>query len=363
MWGDCMKRKKKFKWVYKNKKWLFSGIGATIISIFFATYTELKNDMDSKKDLSEKATETSIEVGGDVYGNIYQNSTINNIKEDKNSNNIIMSESKYLEYLQDHVDGDILFSHYGDYDGNGSCEMFALVGKVKTDSIYIEEDFYGKIWYINQDGAREVESTDIEYSMSPYIFTVGGNEFIAFERVYATSDQTYIWGVLDGKPFQPNISGKINGLINVNEYDELEVTHSTYDGCYDKSTGVKTGHSWKKYYLYFNGRTFKEYGGIDITIDDLSRIPKGKQIIKEVHKHLYEINSIFYRSNEVININISKEDDYNNEMIEYKNITLRYIDKKWKIISPDFFEMDHGDGYYLKALIPSFATYPDKFPY
>ena len=95
----------------------------------------------------------------------------------------------------------------------------------------------------------------------------------------------------------------------------------------------------------------------------LSRIPKGKQIIKEVHKHLYEINSIFYRSNEVININISKEDDYNNEMIEYKNITLRYIDKKWKIISPDFFEMDHGDGYYLKALIPSFATYPDKFPY
>lgn len=359
MWGDCMKTKKKFKWVYKNKKWLFSGIGATIISILFATYTELKNDMDSKKDLSEKATETSIEVGGDVYGNIYQNSTINNIKEDKNSNNIIMSESKYLEYLQDHVDGDILFSHYDDYDGNGSCEMFALVG-VKTDITSEQDGIYGIIWYINENGAMTIESNDMRYWTSPEIFTVGGKVFIAFEKAYITGSQTYIWGVLDGNPYQPNISGKVDGLISVNEHDELEVTDSTYDAAYYKDMDMTIGHTWKKYYFYFDGSSFKEYGGIDITIDDLSKIPKGEKIIDEVYKHSYNIDSIFYRSNKLININISKK---STGSIGYKNITLRYMNKKWKIVSPNVYDMNYDDGYYLKALIPSVATYPDIFPY
>lgn len=356
-----MKAKKNFiKWIKKNRKWLFSGIGVTIISMLFTVYTKLRNDMDNKKDIPEKVTEASIEVAGDVYGNIYQNSTVNNIKEDNNTQEIIMSESKYLEYLQDCVEGDIVFNHYDDYDGDGSCEMFALVGKKTTDTVLGEgEDLYGKIWYINEDGAREVESEDIEYWTSPHIFTVGDNIFIAFEKAYVSDSQTYIWGVRERKPYQPNISGKINGL-KINEYDEIEGIHSTYDAAYDKSLDGGIGHTCKKYYFYYNGRTFKEYGGIVITIDDLSRIPKGKKVIKEVYKHSYEIDSIYYRSNKIININISKE---NKDSIEYNNITLRYINKKWKIVSPDEFEMDYGSGYYLKAFIPSIATYPNKFTY
>lgn len=338
--------------IYRGRKELFEYFGffSFVISLWqFWGGNSVNNKSEPTMEPQAISTEVSEEFGNE------------NKNDDTNTQKIIMSESKYLEYLQDHVEGDIVYNHYGDYDGNGSCEMFALVGELTTDTVVGEgENLYGKIWYISEDGAREVESEDIEYWTSPHIFTVGGNIFIAFEKAYTTGSQTYIWGVREGKPYQPNISGKVHGLVSVNEYDEIEVTHSTYDALYDKSIDSELGHTWKKYYFYFDGSTFKEYGGIDITVDDVLRIPKGKKVIDEVYKHSYDIDSIYYRSNKVININISKKD---NGMIDYYNITLRYIDNKWKIVSPDELDMDYGEGYYLKAFIPSVATYPDKYPY
>ncbi len=343
-----MKLKQLFQLIWKHKEWLFSGIGITIITFIYTSYTENKNS-------------NGIDIQGDVNGNIYQNSTINNIVEEKNTQEVIMSESKYLEYLKTKVKEDIIYSYYNDYDGNGSCEMFALIGEIATDTgLGGGEDLYGKIWFVNEQGAMEVESDDIEYWTSPHVFNVGGNIFIAFEKAYTTGSQTFIWGVREEKPYQPNISGKVHGLVNVNEYDEIEATHSTYDISYDKSLGFEIGHTWKKYYFYFDGSTFKEYGGINISIDDILKIPIGKKIINKVYKHSFDVDSIYYRSNNIININISKEND---ESIEYKNITLRYINKEWEIVSPDEFGYNYGEGYYLKAFIPSIATYPEKFAY
>ena len=340
-----------FKWIKRNRKWLFSGIAITIISLPITLYTILKDEINKNGTI-----ETGLEVNGDVHGDIYQNSTINNYpEEDNNKQEIIMSESKYLEYLRNLTNEDIIFNHYGDYDGDGSCEMFALVGEKTTEIMYNVKDLKGKIWYINEDGAMEVESKGMAYWTSPKIFTVGGNVFIAFEKAYVTGSQTFIWGVRAGKPYQPNISGKIHGLVSVNEYDEMEVTHSTYDASHYKGMDGGIGHTWKKYFFYFNGSTFKEYGGIEITVDYILRIPRGKKVIDEVYKHSYDIDSIYYRDNGIININISKNEKGN---IDYYNVTLRNIDGKWDIVSPNEYGEDYGSGYYLKALIPSVATYP-----
>lgn len=165
-----MKLKQLFQLIWKHKEWLFSGIGITIITFIYTSYTENKNS-------------NGIDIQGDVNGNIYQNSTINNIVEEKNTQEVIMSESKYLEYLKTKVKEDIIYSYYNDYDGNGSCEMFALIGEIATDTgLGGGEDLYGKIWFVNEQGAMEVESDDIEYWTSPHVFNVGGIFLLHLKR-------------------------------------------------------------------------------------------------------------------------------------------------------------------------------------
>lgn len=358
-----MKLKQLFQLIWEHKEWLFSGIGITIITLFMSMFfpsDKRDNILDEYKDSND------IKIHGNNNGNIYENSIINNYNTvnnndeiNNNEKSIIMSESKYLEYLNSVTDKDIVYHYYNDFDGDGICEMFALVGEVRDYSIaIIENNITGKIWYVNQNGAIEVESDDIEYWAYPYVFSVDGNAFIAFEKAFGTGTLTYIWGVKNGIPYQPNISKKGNGL-KINEYNEIEVTLSTYDMVQEKKLKYPTGHTWKKYYFYFDGKTFREYGGIKISVNDILNIPNGEMIIKEINNKTCAIDSIFYRSNGIININISKESE---QEINYYTITIRYDGNKWSFVKSEFGD-NYGRGIYLKEMIPAVATYPDKYPY
>lgn len=348
-----------FLLIWKHKEWLFSGIGLTIISSIFSS-NKIENVPDDHIETND------IKIEADYKGDIYENSIINNyntINTNHEKNNteksIIMSESKYLEYLNSIVDNDVIYHYYSDYDGDGSCEMFALVGETRPYTVVDEEEknLYGKIWFINEYGAVEVESDDIEYWESPYVFSVDGNVFITFEQAFTTGSLTYIWGVKNGEPYQPNISKKGNGL-KINEFNEIEITHSTYDMMYMDEIG-KLGHTWKKYYFYFDGRTFREYGGMKISVSDILNIPNGNMIINEINNKSCEIDSIFYRSNGIININISKE--FKHE-INYYTITIRYDGDNWSFVQSEF-GRDYGRGTYLKEMIPSAAISPKEYPY
>lgn len=360
-----------FKWICKNKEWIFSGIGITILSIAFSMLinktTVDKTTIDNTDDSNVSAAinqnnESHIVIHGDVNGNIYQDSIDSSSKiedRDDNKQDIIMSESKYLEYLQSNVKGNIVFHYYDDYDGDGDCEMFALVGEyVDNGGFYEKENICGKIWFVDQDGIIEVESEEIEYWSTPRVFAVDKKSFIAFEKYYATGSLTYLWGVKNEKPYQPNISGKGNGLY-INEFNEIEITDSEYDFIFDKGSNFSLGHTWKRYYFYFDGNSFREYGGISIKVEDLLRISGVDKIINEIYNNLYTIESIYYRDNGMININISKEDDYE---IIYYNITLRCNDDSWEYVMSEFGD-NYGEGIYLKEMLPSSATYPDKYPY
>lgn len=137
------------------------------------------------------------------------------------------------------------------------------------------------------------------------------------------------------------------------------ITDNKYDGSYDKNFEQMMGHTWKEYYFYFNGKSFREYGGIAIDVNDLLRIPDCKQIVDGIYRNKYIIDSIYYRQNGVININISKETD---DFIKYYNVSIRCHDGRW-----DYIETENGykynTGIYEAAMIASDADYPDKFPY
>lgn len=349
------------KCILNNKEWLFSGLGITVFTIFFSMlFRDMKtSDTSNISEPLNNDNGNNMEIHGDVNGDIYQNSIINNYDtEDYEKQEVIMSEAKYLEYLQSNIEGNIVFHYYDDYDGDGDCEMFALVGEIVDDGFYEEDNICGKIWFVDQNGIMEVESEEVEYWSSPRAFAVDNKSFVAFEKYYTTGSLTYLWGVINGKPYQPNISGKGNGLY-LNEFNEIEITDSEYDSVFDKSMGFSLGHTWKKYYFYFDGNSFREYGGISIKVEDLLRISDVDLIVNEIYNNSYRIDSIYYRNNGIININISKEDD--NQIIYY-NITLRSNGEIWEFVMSEFGE-NYGEGIYLKELIPSSASYPDKYPY
>lgn len=281
-----------------------------------------------------------------------------------------MSESAYISALCEAINEKMLFHYYCDYDGDGLYEMFALVESESKEESE-NPDRCGKVWYVNQDGVKEIEKRQMDY-YSPFVFTLRGKTFIAFTNGWSTGSLVYIWGVINGEPYQPVISGKASD-ININEFNEIELMHSTYDmalekemdnefkhysDVYGRPEPIMLGHTWKKYYFYFDGNAFKEYGGKNITIEDIMKISKGKAIVNEIYNNSYNIDSIYYRENGLIHINISKESD---DEIRYMNITLRFIDGEWEYVVTGIFENEYSEGIYLDAMIPTIATYPDQF--
>lgn len=314
------------------------------------------NEKDSKIEINSGEGNTILQGNGNTIINNYGKDSSDVTKEDKNEK-IVMSETSYIEYLKEYVGDNILFHYYNDYDGDGTCEMFALVGDSDSDKKFIDENYWGKIWYINCDGAMEIESKDVLYWSTPDVFLFGNYSFVTFEEFYGTAGtNTHIWGVQNGEPYQPNISGKIRGL-SFNEFNEIEGIDDEFDAGKGGDEPM-TGHTWKPYYFYFDGKTFREYGGIIISENDLLKIKGTNIILDEIHNSSYNISSILYRENGVININIFLEEE---GWITYRNINLRCSEDGFTIIpySNDSFDL----GIYKTASIPAIATYPEKFPY
>lgn len=246
---------------------IFAIIGAiaTCLALFISKSNVISNENNSgivnqnSGDAINQQGDNPILIQGD--GTIYYGMSASLDTTEKQEQKIIMSEDSYKNFLQEIVEEDILFYDYNDYDGDGACEMFALVGYSDSDYEYATSNYHGKIWYINCDGAKEIEGRETLYTSTPNVFLFGNCSFVSFEEFYGTAGtKSHIWGVQNGEPYQPNISGKIRGL-SFNEYNEIEGIDDEFDAfkCGDEPM---MGHTWKPYYFYFDGKTFREYGGV-----------------------------------------------------------------------------------------------------
>lgn len=366
----------------------------------------------------------NIQVNGDVYGDIYGtvygdengnesndspsqpidevNTTEPDIIEptSKSNEKLIMSRSAYIEELYRVIGSDkyMVTDYYTDYNHDGNFEMFAVVTPReevttlhKVTYANREESLRficGQLWFVNQDGARNISLTDsrdatyaywgvfdILLSISedkffpcvkagPFVERLLKNEeFYSDEELY--SDIVYLWGVTpSGEPYQTELSGYGCDII-LNDDNEIELFCSTHDFYYD---GCFLGRTWKPYYFYWDGTSFKEYGGTPISIDSLYSINGSKKLLEQVDSELkkivkdVQISEIYYRENGIININYrckendSHYDDYDFDYVNY-NVTLRYEDKKLIIVSGEFDLF--REGMYLPALLPQIAIYPD----
>lgn len=271
---------------------------------------------------------------------------------------ITMSETGYKEEIIKMSNGKIVYEHYNDFDSDGICEMFAIVGKEMDD-----DTIRGTIWFANQQGAYKIEESK-DYWKYPEVYLFGNDMFIAFNEYYSTGTITYLWGVQNSKPFQPSLTEKANGFT-INNYNEVIIINSAYDAAktiYDNwkvlpDDELWTGHTYNQYYYYWTGSSFREYGAIEITVNELLQIDGAEELIEYISDSGSTINEIYYRDNDIIQINYQKEErDTNATITYYNNITFRYTGQKITLEECDF-----EAGIIKRALNTSLAVYPDEF--
>ena len=278
--------------------------------------------------------------------------------ESKDIEEIIMSETSYLNAISEKTGQEIVYNHYNDFDSDGKCEMFAIVGRIMD-----EDTVTGEIWFVNQQGAFKVEESK-NYWRYPQVYPFGNDMFIAFEEYYTTGSVTFLWGVKEEKPFQPSLTSKANGF-EINKYNEIVITNSAYDGAriIPKNWKVLPDdehwiiHTYNEYYYYWDGENFREYGALEIDDEDLLEIEGTEELLNYILSEDATINEIFYRNNKIIQINYQKEVQEGNDIVTYFNfISFRYEGKK--IMLED---CTIGEGNILKALNMSLAVYPEEF--
>lgn len=134
--------------------------------------------------------------------------------------------------------------------------------------------------------------------------------------------------------------------------------------------GLAAGHTYKIYDLYWAGDGLKEYGGVKIAQKQLLRMKDAQAVLDTIIKSGHAIDDIYYRANNIININYHSGDRRNGN---FDNVTLLY---KNNTVTPKQAESNSGSsgtenfseknlsdfsygGIYQAALFPKIAAYPN----
>lgn len=297
----------------------------------------------------------------------------------KSNEKLTMSRSAYREGLNCAIGSDMYMvtDYYADFNHDGNFEMFALV--TTEDNYVLETTTYahreenllfilGQIWFVNQDGARNISLTDshdssLEYWTAFDILTLGEDKFLTCMKEGFPKNTVYLWGVTpSGEPYQSEFSGYGSDIL-LNDHNEIEVFYSDYDLYYDAETGALIGRTYNPYYFYWDGKSFKEYGGALISIDSLYSINGSKKLLEKVYVELKEstgdiqMKEVYYRENGVININYQCRQNISDDNYSNYNVTLRYEDGELKIIPGASGLL--REGLYHPALIQFIAIFPE----
>lgn len=282
---------------------------------------------------------------------------------EENSGTLTDSADSYIDAVERASGGEVTYNLYYDFDGNGTNEMFALVRNSSDSHAYEDSGVMeGRLWYVNADGAIEVMSQYRRYYKDPKLLEFDGNSVLPLHQRFESGTLTYLWGVIGGKSYELNASGRINGLF-VNEYGEIEGIGEAFDSFWSKENNSYSGHTYNKYYFYYEHGNIREYGGKDITWEDFCRIPgieavKNK-IEKEKTRQGEEIASIYYRSNGIVVVNFEKEIT---DGRKYSNMQVRITENSVKI-SETWDDSGFLNGTVKCELLGELATYPETFPY
>lgn len=246
--------------------------------------------------------------------------------------------------------------YYKDFDKDGKKEAVAITSKEIDELGYV----FGKVWYIDNDQCKYMgESKFSIYKRTIKLCKVKKGYILYFESGAGgsfTISSAYFFGKSGAIELNNVYSGiKFQGK---NKFTQVQ---STFDGMYDSGLNGFTGHTYKQYWFYWNGKKLVEYGGIKISQKQLKQKKGGNSVLKKIKKEKGKVTTIYYRSNGLVNINykVGKE-NYSNY-----NITMKLSKGKLKYYKVNnygksLFEKAQDSGVYL-ANISTNVKYPKQF--
>ncbi|MDO4943071.1 MAG: hypothetical protein Q4E73_09600 [Lachnospiraceae bacterium] len=219
----------------------------------------------------------------------------------------------------------ILKSYFYDYDGNGEKELFAVVGDKNEDA--------DEIWFSSSKQTKKVygDNLAVYYTDAKRVKTINKKQklFIEETGAYGSSSVSVCYYVKNGKVKKASKAGE---QLTQTSGNKFAVYMTAFDGMKLTGDKNKVGHTWKKYYLKWNGTKFIEYKGSKISANKVKSYKNGKTYLNKIKKAGYKIGTIYKRSNGIININCSKKTE---EGVYYENVTLKLSGKTLKLVKID----------------------------
>ena len=240
--------------------------------------TETASETDISAENSETASETTPET------------------EPRSAEQLALEE-KILEAAG--LDAELIYpSFIGDFDGDGSDELFAVC---RTDDTF--GDIFGSLWYASSDKAMQIYPAYEEWG-GFRTAEVGGDTLILVERRFGTGSVTYCNRIENGSPVELD-TFNVCSLTQTDGADFIGLKR-TYDFCTDG-----TGSTLKPYWFYYRDGSFHEYSAHSIAYENFSDGFVGvfeqyaylQPYFDEIIAENGVITDIIVRDNSIVNVN------------------------------------------------------------
>ena len=285
------------------------------------TETSVWTETALQTDISAKISETTAETTPET--------------EPKSAEQLALEE-KILEAAG--LDAELIYpSFIGDFDGDGSDELFAVC---RTDDTF--GDIFGSLWYASSDKAMQIYPAYEEWG-GFRTADVGGDTLILVERRFGTGSVTYCYRIENGSPVVLD-TFNVCSLTQTDGADLIGLKR-TYDFCTDG-----TGSTLKPYWFYYRDGGFHEYSAHSIAYENFSDGFDGnfaqfaylQLYFDEIKAESGVITDIIVRDNGIVNINYKIIED-GEEFLAYRYFrTLSVKDGEVTDITPEINEGNYA---------------------
>lgn len=346
----------------KNRKIVLAlsiwGLSAILTACGTSSLEENKTEQKTENNIAESAEAKEAETLEKTSQTEEQKTEPENTEEIQQESNAQPTasaskeeaEAMLKDLLQQNTSKEVLEFICDDFDLDGSFEAFALVGELDMEGLEV-----GEICFITQSGVQIVQEENYYWPNSAVVSDAVKAKFVNFVIYAGNGGTTISFGVKDGTAYMPSFSDKFDSFTQSEEYpEEFKAVVSAFDICDDG-----TGHSYKTYYYHYDGTEFREYGGIEITREQLETLEGAQDILTQLETKDASISNILYRANGIININYKGSGSNHNLTLRVKDNTVTietFVD--W---GADDIENSDQEGVYLKAADESVADYPAGF--
>ena len=207
---------------------------------------------------------------------------------------------------------------YEDFDRDGTHELFAIAGGIGLD---IDNQ---QLIFVSPTQTKEIDKGTNYIANAYKVETENQTLFVAVITRGALFKTSYWFNIENGNACENYLGGYLSHLKG----NDFNFVPDSWDLYYDKDSDSFSGHTYKKYYIRWNGKAFEDCKSERITQGDMRHYKNGSSVLKEIKSAGYTVDDIIRRENGIININVHMETD---GYIIYENVTLKIKGNKLEI--------------------------------